>query len=73
MNSYTHSGYLQSVRRNKGETIEPNYTPEEIIEVLNIANALGMLSALQVALLAEKQELANGLLEKSKTLFDNKP
>src|SRR4030043_716660 len=73
MNSYTHSGYLQSVRRNKGETIEPNYTPEEIIEVLNIANALGMLSALQVALLAENKELATGLLEKSKTLFDNKP
>jgi len=73
MNSYTHSGYLQSVRRNKEETIEPNYTAEEIIEVLNIANALGMLSALQVALLANKQELANGLLENLKTIFENKP
>jgi len=73
MNSYTHSGYLQTVRRNKEETIEPNYTEEEINEVLNIANALGMLSALQVSLLAGKKELANGMLEKSKTIFDNKP
>ena len=73
MNSYTHSGYLQTVRRNKEETIEPNYTEEEINEVLNIANALGMLSALQVSLLAGKKEIANGMLEKSKTIFDNKP
>jgi hypothetical protein len=53
---------------------EPNYyTEEEINEVLNIANALGMLSALQISLLAGKLELANGMLEKSKTIFDNKP
>ncbi|MBI5796554.1 MAG: hypothetical protein HZA47_09630 [Planctomycetes bacterium] len=69
MNSYTHSGYLQSVRRNKEETIEPNYTSEEIKEVLNYANALGLLSALQVALLAGNQALANDLLEKSKAVL----
>lgn len=73
MNSFTHSGYLQAVRRNKEETIEPNYTDVEIIELLNIANALGMLSALQIALLADKKELANGMLEKSKIMFNNAP
>ncbi len=73
MNSFTHSGYLQAVRRNKEETIEPNYTDEEIIELLNIANALAMLSALQMALLADKKELANGMLEKSKIIFRNTP
>ena len=73
MNSFTHSGYLQAVRRNKEETIEPNYTDEEIIELLNIANALAMLSALQMALLADKKELANGMLEKSKIMFKNAP
>jgi len=73
MNSFTHSGYLQAVRRNKEETIEPNYTDEEIIELLNIANALGMLSALQMALLADKKELANGMLEKAKIMFGNTP
>ena len=67
MNSYTHSGYLQSVRRNKTDTIEPNYDTEEIIEVLGFANAIGMLSALQIALLAGNEKFAMDLLEKSKT------
>ena len=73
MNSFTHSGYLQAVRRNKEETIEPNYNDEEIIELLNVANALGMLSALQLALLAGKKELANEMLKKSKIMFQNTP
>lgn len=67
LNSYTHSGYLQIVRRNKTYTIEPNYDTEEVIEVLGFANAIGMLSALQVALLACNENFAMELLEKSKT------
>lgn len=73
MNSFTHSGFLQVVRRNKEDSLEPNYTNEEIIELVNIANALGMLSALQIALLAGKNKLANDMLEKSKIIFINKP
>ncbi len=69
MNSYTHSGYLQLVRRNKKETIEPNYTSEEIIEVLNNANAIGMLCVLQLALLAGNRVLANDILKESKTIL----
>lgn len=67
MNSYTHSGFLQSVRRNKTNTIEPNYNTDEIIEILGFANAIGMLSTLQIALLAGNESLAKELLEKSKT------
>ena len=67
LNSYTHSGYLQIVRRNKTDTIEPNYDDEEIIDMLGFANAIGMLSALQIALMAGKEKLAMELLEKSKT------
>lgn len=73
MNSFTHSGFLQIVRRHKEETIEPNYTEEEIIEVLNMTNALGMLSALQVALWSGKQDLVNALIKKSKTIITKKP
>jgi hypothetical protein len=69
MNSFTHSGFLQVVRRNKEESIEPNYPDEEIIELVNMANALGMLAALQIALLAGKKDLANDMLEKSKIIF----
>ena len=50
MNSYTHSGFFQSVRRNKPDTIEPNYGEDEILEVLGFANSIGMLSALQIAI-----------------------
>ncbi len=67
MNSYTHSGFFQSVRRNKEETIEPNYEEEEILEILGFSDAIGMLTALQIALMAGNVELANDLLEKSKT------
>jgi hypothetical protein len=67
MNSYTHSGFFQSVRRNKDETIEPNYDYDEILEVLGFSDSIGMLTALQIALMAGNVELANDLLEKSKT------
>lgn len=40
MNSFTHTGYKQSVRRNTETSIEPNYSEEEILETLNFANAL---------------------------------
>ena len=67
MNSYTHSGFFQSVRRNKDDTIEPNYDEDEILEVLGFANSIGMLAALQVALMAGDEEFAKDLLERSKT------
>lgn len=72
MNSFTHSGFLQVVRRNKEESIEPNYTEEEMIELVNMANAFGMPSVLKIALLAGKNILANDMLEKSKVLFKDK-
>lgn len=67
MNSYTHSGFFQSVRRNKDDTIEPNYDVDEILEVLGFTNSIGMLTALQVSLMAGDEEFAKDLLERSKT------
>jgi len=68
MNSFTHSGYLQAVRRNTENTIEPNYTEEELTELVNMENAIGMLSALQITLLAGENALAIEMLEKSKII-----
>ena len=73
MNSFTHSGYLQAVRRNTEFSIEPNYTEEEITELVNIAHAIGMLSALQISLMAGKNELAIEMLEKSKIIDRKAP
>ena len=67
MNSYTHSGFFQSVRRIKEKTIEPNYAEDEMLEVLGFSDAIGMLAALQIALMAGKVDLAQNLLERSKT------
>jgi len=57
MNSYTHSGFFQSVRRNKDETIEPNYDEDEILEILGFSDAIGMLTALQIAIMAGTEPL----------------
>lgn len=73
MNSYTHSGFLQIVRRNTANSIEPNYSEDEIIEALNFANAVGLMSAIEVALLASRNELANAFLEKAKEFAEAKP
>lgn len=67
MNSYTHSGFCQSVKRNKNDTIEPNYDEDEIIEVLGFTNCIGMLTALQIAFMAGDEKFANDLLERSET------
>jgi hypothetical protein len=73
MNSYTHSGYLQVLRRNSAETIEPNYGEDEIVEVLNFANAVGLLSAVEITLLSGSAELANSIVDKVKTFSQTDP
>ena len=65
MNSYTHSGFMQIARRNTESTIEPNYSEDEILEALNFANAMGLLSAIEISLLAGNEPLANSILEKA--------
>jgi len=66
MNSYTHSGFYQSGRRVKEKTIEANYKEEEIIDLLEFSDAIGMLTALQIALMAGNVELANDLFQRFK-------
>jgi hypothetical protein len=57
MNSYTHGGMLQVSRRWKGGTIEPNYSPEEIIEVLKASGTFALMALRQIAVLGKKNEL----------------
>jgi len=68
MNSYTHSGFFQAVRRNKDNTIQPNYAEDEILDLLGFSDAIGILAALQIALMARQEDFAKDLLERSKTL-----
>ena len=64
MNSYTHGGFLQIVRRNTESSIQPNYTEGEIIEVINNSNAFALFSVMAIASLSGNENLANAVLEK---------
>jgi len=68
MNSFTHSGFNQIIRRNTKSTIEPNYEIEEIEEVINFTNAIGLLSCLEISFLAKKEKLSIEILEKIKEI-----
>ncbi len=63
MNSFTHSGFSQIVRRNTESTIEPNYDREEIDEAIDFANAIGILSCLEISFLTGNNELSMELLK----------
>lgn len=58
MNSYTHGGMLQLGRRIKGGVIEPNFAPEEVIEVLKAAGTFALLALRQIAHLASQDALS---------------
>jgi len=69
MNSFTHTGFDQVVRRNTADSIEPNYDNNEILEALGFANALGLLSVMEIAQIGNNEALANEVLEKIKNDF----
>ena len=68
MNSFTHSGFSQIIRRNTESTIEPNYEIEEIEEAINFTNAIGLLSCLETSVLAKKEKFSIEILEKIKEI-----
>jgi hypothetical protein len=52
MHGYTHGGMHQIARRIKGDSIEPNYEPEEITEVLKASGLFALMALLQIGRLA---------------------
>jgi hypothetical protein len=69
MNSFTHTGFHQVVRRQTETTIESSYEVEEIGEVIDFANALGFMSGVEIALLAGDNSLANEILDEMKKMW----
>jgi len=57
MNGYTHGGMHQIARRVKATSIEPNYQPEEIIEVLKASGLFALLALLQIGRLASNEKV----------------
>lgn len=52
MNSFTHSGLYQIIRRNTANEITPNYTDGELIDALDTANSFGILTAIAISNMA---------------------
>ena len=68
MNQYTHGGYLQAVRRLTEDSIQPNFADDEIVEVINFGQAIALLAASEIVLMAKREDLLEPLLEKMKAL-----
>lgn len=73
MNSFTHSGFHQVVRRNKDREISPNYTNDEIIDAIETANSCAILTAIAIADIANSVELAKEIFDRGMAYFKTKP
>lgn len=66
MNSYTHAGMLQVTRRMKQGSIEPNYEPAEVAEVIRAAGFFALLALNQIAQMAG----SDSVIEQTHALLD---
>jgi hypothetical protein len=66
MHSYTHGGMQQAGRRTKGSYIEPNFSSEEIAEVIKLSGTFALLAFQQFAFEANRMDLAMEALQKLK-------
>jgi hypothetical protein len=72
MNSFTHSGMQQIVRRNSEGATGPQYSPDDIVTGLRLAGVFGLLAAIEMATIARNEPLALATLERAK-LFAVRP
>lgn len=63
LNSCTHCGIHQAGRQNTETTIEANYSEDELIEIVNAANAIGLLAGIAICDLAGDVEHATTILD----------
>jgi hypothetical protein len=63
---FTHTGFQQVTRRYTGAMLKPNYPEAEVIQGLNFAGAIGLLAAIELAVLSKNEALARALLERAK-------
>jgi hypothetical protein len=58
MNSYTHGGIQQATRRTSGSYIKPDFTEEEVVEVIKVSGSFALLAFQQIVREAGKNDLA---------------
>lgn len=68
LNSFTHTGFNQIVRRNVEDAIQSNYSTDDVREVVRFVNSISILAGLEVAQLSKacSERLMVEFLEKAK-------
>ena len=74
LNGFTHTGSEQVLRRNTENYIEPDYTPEDINEIVSFVNSISLLAGLEITFLSKenKRPLQQEFLKKIKS-YAEKP
>lgn len=71
MCAYTHTGGLHVQRWNTSEAIEPNYSAEEVEEILQFSEMFGALSTIGIAELGSLENIALQVLKKMESKLEN--
>ncbi len=66
LNSFTHSGFLQTSQRFNGSTIVSDYSDEDIYRTVSSIGAWTILTGIAISQLADDDTLAESILEKAK-------
>lgn len=62
LSSFTHTGFMQVVRRNSAQHTGPNYSDDEVVNTLNFSGILGLWSAAELANIADNHDLEKSVL-----------
>ena len=71
MNSFTHTGYQQVARRNIPDGIAPNYKDEEVLQILEFADAAAIMSVHGIAGYVRNNELSKAALDRAIAIARN--
>ncbi|MGQ0659055.1 MAG: DUF6988 family protein [Chromatiales bacterium] len=61
--SYTHGGRLQVSRRNAVDFVGPNYTDDEVRELLTFSNAMAIIAAMEIPSLTSDQAFTDEMMK----------
>lgn len=73
MNSFTHTGFYQVVRRNADTEIRPDYSEAEILDALSTANSFAILAGVEVANIAKDEALTREIADHGNRYFQSAP
>lgn len=71
MNSLTHTGFYQVIRRNTDTEIRADYSEAEILDALSTANSFAILAGVEVANMAKNEPLAREIGDRGNRYFQS--